>query len=121
MLMEMLATVPAECMTKRVMFVCTGNMDRSPTAEALLKGREGLEVKSAGTWEGAQTVVSKELINWADIIFVMEEHHRQALKRIAPEAETKIIVLGIEDRYLKNDPELVKILKEKLSKHFGQI
>jgi predicted protein tyrosine phosphatase len=108
-------------MMKRVLFVCSGNMDRSPTAEALLKGKEGLEVKSAGTWEGAQTVVSKELINWADTIFVMQEHHKEALKKIEPKAEKRIIVLDVDDHYLRDDPELVKILKEKLSKYLGEI
>jgi predicted protein tyrosine phosphatase len=108
-------------MVKRVLFVCSGNVDRSPTAEALLKSREGLDVRSAGTWEAARTAVSKELIDWADTIFVMEEHHKEALKRIGPKAENKIIVLDIDDHYLKNDPELVKILKEKLSKYFGDI
>jgi predicted protein tyrosine phosphatase len=108
-------------MVKRALFVCSGNVDRSPTAEALLKGREGLEVKSAGTWEGAPTVVSKELIDWADTIFVMEEHHQETLKRIDAKAENKIIVLDIDDRYLRNDPELVRILKEKLSGYFGDI
>jgi len=105
----------------RVLFVCSGNVDRSPTAEALLKGRKGLEVRSAGTWEGARTVISKELIEWADMIFVMEEHHKQALARIDQKAAGKTIVLNIEDRYLKDDPELARILKTKLSKYFGEI
>lgn len=108
-------------MTKRVLFVCSGNVDRSPTAEALLKDKEEVEVKSAGTWSDAKTVVSKELINWADMIFVMEKHHKEVLKRIDPDAEKKIIVLDIEDHYLRNDPELTSILKEKLSKYFGEI
>jgi predicted protein tyrosine phosphatase len=108
-------------MVKRVLFVCSGNVDRSPTAEALLKNKEGLDVRSAGTWEAARTVVSKELIDWADTIFVMEEHHKEALKMIDPKAQSKIIVLDIEDRYLRNDPELVKILKEKLSEYFSDI
>ena len=106
---------------KKVLFVCSGNIDRSPTAEALLRGKEGFEVKSAGTWVGARTVVSKELTDWADIIFVMEEHHKETLKQINPKAEEKIIVLGIDDHYLKDDPELTKILKDKLSKYFGEI
>jgi protein-tyrosine phosphatase len=105
----------------RVLFVCSGNVDRSPTAEALLKGRKGLQVRSAGTWEGARTVVSKELIEWADMIFVMEEHHKQALASIDQKAAGKTIVLNIEDRYLKGDPELTQILKAKLSKYFGEI
>ena len=103
------------------MFVCSGNVDRSPTAEALFREKEGLEVKSAGTWAGASKVVSKELMDWADMIFVMEEHHREALIRIDQDAEAKIIVLGVDDHYLKGDPELMRILKEKLSKYLGTI
>ena len=108
-------------MVKRVLFVCSGNVDRSPTAESLLKGKEGLEVRSAGTCSGARTIVSRELIEWADVIFVMEEHHKEALEKIDKEAGSKIIVLNIEDIYLKNDPALVNILKEKFSKYLGQI
>lgn len=103
------------------MFVCSGNIDRSPTAEALLRGKENFEVKSAGTWSGARKVVSKELIDWADMIFVMEEHHKEALKQIDAGADTKIVVLGIDDHFLKGDQELTRILKEKLSKHLGTI
>ncbi len=108
-------------MVKKVLFVCSGNVDRSPTAESLLKGKEGLEVKSAGTWAGAKTVVSKELVNWADMIFVMEEHHKEAVKKIDQNVGKKIIVLDIEDTYLRNDPKLTEILKEKLSKYFDDI
>ena len=108
-------------MSKKVLFVCSGNTDRSPTAEALLKGKEGFEVKSAGTLASARTVVSNKLIDWADVIFVMEERHKETLRQIDREAQTKIIVLGIDDNYSKNDPELIGILKERLSKYIGQI
>lgn len=104
-----------------MLFVCSGNIDRSPTAEALLKGKEGFEVKSAGTWEGSPNVISKELIDWADMIFVMEEQHRQALLQIDLRADAKIVVLGIDDHYLKGDPELLEILRQKLSEHLGKI
>ena len=106
---------------KRVLFVCSGNIDRSPTGEALLKQKGGFEVKSAGTWMGARTVVSKELIDWADMIFVMEEHHKEALIRIDQNAEAKIIVLDVDDRYLKGDQELTRILKERLSEYLGPV
>lgn len=104
-------------MAKRVLFVCTGNMDRSPTAEALLKGKEGFEVKSAGTWIYSRTRISKDLIDWADVIFAMEVHHKKVITQISLEAEKKTIVLNIPDIYRRNDPELIKILKEKLSKY----
>jgi len=104
-------------MTKRVLFVCTGNMDRSPTAESLLSGKEGFEAKSAGTWIHARKRVSESLIKWADQIFVMESYHKEVILSICPEAEEKVIVLDIPDIYRRNDPELIEILKNKLAKH----
>lgn len=90
-------------------------------AKALLRQKEGFEVKSAGTWKGARTIVSKKLIDWAEMIFVMEEHHKEALVRINPNTEAKTIVLGVDDHYLKEDPELTRILKEKLSEYLGTV
>jgi predicted protein tyrosine phosphatase len=106
---------------KKLLFVCSGNVDRSPTGEALFRGKEGFEVKSAGTMASAPMVISKKLIDWADIIFVMEDHHKKALKQVDQGADAKIIVLDIEDNYLKGDRELKRILKEKLSKYLGNI
>jgi len=104
-------------MTKKVLFVCTGNMDRSPTAECLLRSKGGFEVESAGTWIYARKRISKMLIEWADLIFVMEGHHKNVILSICPEAEGKVIVLDIPDVYRRNDPELVEILKKKLARH----
>jgi predicted protein tyrosine phosphatase len=104
-------------MVKKILFVCTANIDRSPTAEALLKQKDGFEVRSAGTWQHARKRVTEQLIDWADIIFVMERHHKEALLYLNPKSEDKIIVLDIPDIYSRNDPELTEILKENLSKH----
>lgn len=104
---------------KRVLFVCTGNVGRSPTAEALLKGKEGFEVRSAGTWVNARRRVSESLVEWADIIFVMEQHHKETIIALKPEAENKITVLNIPDMYVRNDPELIKILKKKLARYLN--
>lgn len=106
---------------KRVLFVCSGNIHRSQTAQELLKDARGLEVRSAGTFPLSPRVVSKELVDWADIIFVMEEDHKDAILRICPEAEDKIVVLGIPDRYLRDDPKLVQMLKDRLSPYFRRI
>ena len=106
-------------MPKRILFVCTGNIDRSPTAEDLLKGREDFEAMSAGTWMHAHRKISESLLDWADKIFVMEKEHKAAILHLKPNVEKKIIVMGIPNNYLRNDPELVKTLKAKPSKHLN--
>jgi predicted protein tyrosine phosphatase len=101
----------------KVLFICTGNIDRSPTAEDLLKGREGFDVRSAGTMAGARRQVDLDDLAWADVIFVMEDHHRESLLKLAPGATEKIRVLGIPDLYYRGDERLVEILKERLEDH----
>ena len=61
---------------KRVLFICSQNRLRSPTAEQVFSSWPGLEVASAGLNTGAETPVSAELIDWADLVFVMEKSHR---------------------------------------------
>lgn len=111
-----------DILTKRVLFVCTGNYDRSPTAEELFKGVEGLEVDSAGTSPCASTPlskpVSKGLIEWADIIFAMEDCHKEAMLKICPSAKRKIVVLNIPDIYLRNQPQLKKLLLKRITPYF---
>jgi len=105
-------------MTLKILFVCSGNIDRSPTAEQLFKNYEGLEVKSAGTIrKTAPNPISADLIHWADKIFAMEEEHRRQILRICPEASEKIIVLNIEDRYCRNDPRLIALLETRVTPH----
>jgi predicted protein tyrosine phosphatase len=103
----------------KVLFVCSRNRLRSPTAEAIFSTYEGLEVSSAGTNVDAESVISADLIEWADIIFAMEGVHRKRLnKRFGKLLRaTSIVVLGIPDKYKYMDPELVMILKQKVSQH----
>lgn len=104
---------------RRVLFVCTGNIDRSPTGEALLKQKEGFEVQSAGTSILAPKRISKGLLTWADVIFAMEERHRTAVLALNPQAGNKVIVLNVPDVYRRDEPELIEILKTKLAEHLG--
>jgi len=106
-------------MVKRVLFVCSGNFHRSPTAVKVFKDREGFEVKSAGTSFNMPNPISAELVQWADKIFVMEEKHKEFIAQKHPEAKSKIIVLDIEDNYSRDDPQLKAILKEKLESYFN--
>jgi predicted protein tyrosine phosphatase len=64
---------------KRVLFVCSQNRLRSPTAEQVFAGNAGVDCASAGTDHDADNPLTPELIEWAEIIFVMEKTHRNKL------------------------------------------
>ena len=108
-------------LVKRILFVCSANVDRSPTAERLLKGIPGHEAKSAGTLESAKNHVSRELLDWADVVFAMEERHKRVLVDIHPTVVEKIVVLGIQDVYLRDDPELKEALKRGILEHLPEL
>jgi predicted protein tyrosine phosphatase len=78
---------------KKVLFVCSQNRLRSPTAEALFATWPNVETDSAGLAPDAAVSLSSEQIAWADIIFVMEKVHRNKLsKRFARHLKGKRIV-----------------------------
>ena len=101
---------------KRILFVCSQNRLRSPTAEAVFADTDGLEVASAGLDHDADVPVSMELLEWADMIFVMERSHRNKLsKKFRSYLKNKrIVCLDISDEYGYMGPVLVKILKRKM-------
>jgi len=103
---------------KKVLFLCSKNKLRSPTAEAIFSEIEGWQVCSAGISNDAEIHVSLEDVEWADYIFVMENVHKKKLSNKFGKALNKqvIISLGIPDNYEYMDPELIKILKEKVPK-----
>jgi predicted protein tyrosine phosphatase len=63
-----------------VLFICSRNQWRSRTAEEIFKDNGLHAVRSAGTEPGARIRVNEKMIQWADIIFVMEKRHRQRLQ-----------------------------------------
>ncbi len=97
-----------------LLFVCSRNQWRSPTAENVYRNDPRVNVRSAGTSASARKQVSASDLSWADLICVMESKHKRRLCSEYPEVlEGKTIhVLEIEDNYRLMDPELVEILLE---------
>ncbi|MBK5533622.1 phosphotyrosine protein phosphatase [Pseudomonas sp. TH08] len=97
-----------------LLFVCSRNQWRSPTAEAIWRRRDGFNVRSAGTSPNARKPIGPADIRWADLIFVMERKH---LNRLHAEyarllEHKRIYSLDIPDDYQFMDPELVDILED---------
>jgi predicted protein tyrosine phosphatase len=107
---------------KHVLFICSQNRLRSPTAEKVFSGRPGFEVASAGLNPEAETQVSPELLEWADVIFVMERAHRNKLSKKfrAHLGDKRIICLDIPDEFDYMDPALVRIFEAKAGGFFRQ-
>ena len=101
---------------KNLLFVCSQNRLRSPTAEQIFATYPGVNVSSAGTNADAENSLSPELLRWADIIFVMEKAHRNKIKKRfrADIKAARIICLDIPDDYAFMDDDLVRLLNAKV-------
>jgi predicted protein tyrosine phosphatase len=103
----------------RVLFICSRNELRSPTAEQVFTNRPGIEVASAGLDPKCKEPATPELLAWAEVIFVMERNHRNKLLKQfrASIKNQKIVVLGITDDYEYMDPRLVRLFEKLVPPH----
>lgn len=102
---------------QRILFICSLNRWRSPTAEQIFAEHPGIECTSAGLNQGAENPLTPELVEWADLIFVMERQHKTKLSgSFKPHLHGKrVVCLNIPDNYKFMDPALVKLLQAKVS------
>jgi predicted protein tyrosine phosphatase len=100
----------------KILFVCTINRMRSATAHKIFEDDPRFDVKSAGTDKLAATILSPELLEWADAVVVMEKQHRSYIraKHSSYYNTKKIVCLYIPDEYDYMQSELISILKEKV-------
>ena len=105
----------------RVLFVCSRNKLRSPTAEAVVADWPGVQALSAGTAPDAEARVSRDLVEWADVVVAFEPRHR---RRLAAEfgallRDTRVVVLGIPDDFGFMNPARVATLRRRLPDVLG--
>lgn len=96
-----------------ILFVCSRNKWRSPTGETIFNKVVGIKARSAGTEAAAMVRVNEKLINWADLICVMEQHHKKRLRQDFPKAlqGKDLLVLDIPDEYQYMDEELITMIR----------
>lgn len=96
-----------------MLFVCSKNQWRSPTAEAIYRRDDRVAVRSRGTSKSAVQTIRSSDIAWADLMFVMENKHRQRILADFPgEAKFRPMhVLDIPDEFHFMDDELVDMIR----------
>lgn len=106
----------------KILFVCSANKQRSKTAEDYFASKHSNhQFLSAGTnrkicrKEGT-TTLTEDLLEWAEIVYVMEKKHLQQIqKHTGSTYYSKIKVLDIPDVYKYYDGGLITILEEKVT------
>ncbi|PHQ27799.1 phosphotyrosine protein phosphatase [Leeuwenhoekiella nanhaiensis] len=103
------------------LFICSANKQRSKTAEDYFAAKyPQVQFLSAGTnlrlcWQEGTTPLTEDLLHWADRIWVMEQRHLDHLKKTgSSKPYNKVTVLHIPDHYPYYDPELIRLLEEKV-------
>jgi predicted protein tyrosine phosphatase len=105
--------------TRNLLFVCSRNRLRSPTAEQVFASWPGIETASAGISRDADNPVTPELLRWADTVFVMERVHRSRLsaKFKACLAGKHVVCLEIPDEFDYMEPALIALLQARVPRH----
>lgn len=99
---------------KKILFLCAHNQSRSTTAEGLLTGEKGYQVKSRALWRGMPREVTIEDGEWADEIYVM----MPGMKKVAKKSglpEQKLKALRIPDMFMACELPLLLELKQQLA------
>ncbi len=102
-----------------VLFVCSQNRLRSPTAEQVFANWPGIEVSSAGLNHDAEKPLTPELLAWADLVLVMEKAQRSRLSQKFRKYldGVRVACLDIPDDYDFMDPMLVSLLQVRVPRY----
>ncbi|MDJ1502859.1 protein tyrosine phosphatase [Xanthocytophaga agilis] len=111
-----------------ILFLCTANKNRSRTAEDYFREHYPQhQFRSAGLSQRlcekeGTTLVTEQMLEWADRIFVMEEYHQDRIQQYTGTLYLhKINVLGIEDIYTYMQAELVTLIINKVQQVEGTL
>ena len=114
-----LSFAPRVHLKTKLLFLCSRNQWRSPTAEALFQNHLRYEARSAGTVDRARIKLTAGHVGWADMIFCMEKKHAAVVReKFATELGDKpLIILRVPDDFQFMDPALIELLKSELAAH----
>ena len=94
-------------MNKRLLFVCSCNLNRSPTFEHYFKEHHPeYEVKSCGVYAGYPLQLNQNLLEWADEVIVMDCEQAYHIWKHFRDFYDKVHIAGISDQYDTDDGQL---------------
>ncbi|MEN5233268.1 protein tyrosine phosphatase [Sphingobacterium faecium] len=107
---------------QNILFICSRNRWRSLTAETIYKKHKTIRAKSAGTESNARIRVNGKQLSWADLVFVMEKHHKEKIIQHFPNEtqSLEIIILDIPDEYKYMDPDLIEEIQNSVSYYISE-
>jgi predicted protein tyrosine phosphatase len=107
-----------------ILFVCSANKLRSKTADDYFSAKyPEVSFMSAGTnlktcQKEGTTPLEEYMLEWADIIYLMENKHKRQIERhVGTAFGNKMCILNIPDDYKYFQDELIQLLEEKCT-HF---
>jgi predicted protein tyrosine phosphatase len=103
---------------QKLLFVCTANKHRSPTAALMFRDHYGYETLSAGLSPDSQQVVDQELVDWADRVFCFESRQAKKLKK---RYGVRAVNLAVPDEYDFNDKDLVEVLRGRVPQFLDNV
>lgn len=99
----------------RALCVCSGGLLRSPTTALVLSMEPfNYNTRSAGIdFHHALTCVDDVLMEWADLIVVMNNMQKDQINDLWPDHGKLMVVLNIPDAFRYRDGKLVAMIKER--------
>lgn len=105
----------------KILCICNQGENRSKTTALLLRQGNKHETRYDGFYKEIYNENDRKWekfnhnnLTWAERIIVYEEAHEEQLKKIDYIYWGKSINFNIPDKYFFNQPELVKLIKEKI-------
>lgn len=99
-----------------ILVVCGRNKKRSRTAEYIFKNDSRFNIRSVGFSPKSERQINENDIQWADLIFVMEQGQDSRILGVYRHLEIPPIeILHIDDVYKYLDNELIEILTDRIN------
>jgi predicted protein tyrosine phosphatase len=101
---------------KHILFICRHTTSESSPAEEIFAQQHGVEILYAEPGNNAKVQLNPALVEWADIIFVMNRTDRDGLLKKFRKHLTRqqLICLDTPDDAESQSPEPLEILKRRL-------